>query len=84
MKAMIQAHAAVRRMAMSVVALHVVARVVDYYITKIRSEAHEATAESCDTVSPSGSNALSLKRNRSKRQQQQLAPLNNMPVRRRT
>ena len=34
MKAMIQTHAAVRRMAMSVVALHVVARIVDYYITK--------------------------------------------------
>ena len=41
MKATIQAHAAVRRMAMSVVALHVVASVVDYYITKYAAKPME-------------------------------------------
>ncbi len=37
----IQAHAAVRRMALSVVALHVAANVVDYYITKYAAKAME-------------------------------------------
>ena len=41
MKRMIQTHAAVRRMAMSVVALHVVARIVDYYITKYAAKPME-------------------------------------------
>ena len=41
MKATIRAHAAVRRMAMSVVALHVVARIVDYYITKYAAKPME-------------------------------------------
>ena len=41
MKGMIQTHAAVRRMAMSVVALHVVARIVDYYITKYAAKPME-------------------------------------------
>ena len=40
-KAAIQAHIAVRRMAMSVVALHVVANVVDYYITKYSAKPME-------------------------------------------
>ena len=41
LKAMIEAHAAVKHMAMSVVALHVVARVVDYYITKYAAKPME-------------------------------------------
>ena len=40
-KAAIQAYAAVRRMAMSVVALHVVANLVDYYITKYSAKPME-------------------------------------------
>ena len=41
LKATIEAHAAVKHMAMSVVALHVVARVVDYYITKYAAKPME-------------------------------------------
>ena len=41
MKAMIQTLAAVRRLAMSVVTLHIVARIVDYYITKCAAKPME-------------------------------------------
>ncbi len=41
MKALIQTHAAVRRMAMSIVALHVVAKIIDYYITKYAAKPME-------------------------------------------
>ena len=41
MKAVIQAHAAVKRMAMTVVAVHVVAKTIDYYITKYAAKPME-------------------------------------------
>ena len=41
LRATIEAHAAVQRMASSVVALHVVARTVDYYITKYAAKPME-------------------------------------------
>ena len=41
MKAQIEAYAAVRRMALSVVALHVASNIVDYYITKYAAKPME-------------------------------------------
>ena len=41
MKAQIEAYKAVRRMAMSVVALHVAAMIIDYYITKYAAKPME-------------------------------------------
>ncbi len=41
MKAAIQAYSSVRRMAMSVIALHVAAAIIDYYITKYAAKSME-------------------------------------------
>ena len=68
MEAMIRAYSAVKRMAMSVVALHVAAKVIDYYITKYAAKPMEQLQNLVTQY------ALGLRRLEQEEEQEQGAP----------